>query len=216
LSDHKFQENKIGFNSLIKNTSDLASLILFPIMIIMFINSIDIVRIVYQRGAFSAEDTIVTSYVLKLLSVSLIFVSLREILVRVFYSKNDTKTPMINGIFAVFINVILSIFLSRIYGLNGIVIATTISTILSSVIIIILAKIKLGVIPTNFSAFTISKILMIFLIVFLFSFYFKISSLPTFFNLVANSLVTLVMYFILLIMFKIDIKALIMFMKKRS
>ena len=58
---------------------------------------------------------------------------LRDILLRVFYALQGTKTPMINATIAV--NIVLNFILSKYLGIGGLALATSIAAILFSPLI---------------------------------------------------------------------------------
>ena len=72
-----------------------------------------IVEVTLERGVFITNDTIVTIQALVFYSVGLVAESLRLLIVRVYYSLQDTKTPMNNGILSVGLNIILNFILVR-------------------------------------------------------------------------------------------------------
>lgn len=111
------------------------SLIIIPSIIGLMVFSKPIIELVFQRGSFGAEETKNVAGAMFFYAPGLIGFAFREILARVFYSMNDTKTPTINAAIAVGINVILNIILSLILGINGLALATSTASILSSVLL---------------------------------------------------------------------------------
>ncbi len=59
----------------------------------LIVLSLPITEVLYKRGSFSFSDAVVTSGILSIYSLSLIFFSLQKILSSTFYAKGDTKTP---------------------------------------------------------------------------------------------------------------------------
>lgn len=126
------------FKQLISKIINIMLIILIPTTIGTMILSKPIVRLLFERGAFNSESTAVTSGALLFYSIGIVGFGLREILVRAFYSLKDTKTPMINGVIAVVLNIILSLTLIKYMGVNGLALATSLSSI-SSVILLVRA-----------------------------------------------------------------------------
>ena len=85
------ENNKVEFNKSIITSINTFILLVIPISVGAIILSTSIVRILFQRGEFDARATYMTSVAL------------------VFYSLQDTKTPMINGSIAMGLNIILNI-----------------------------------------------------------------------------------------------------------
>ena len=119
-------------------------LVTVPATIGILILSEPIVRLFFQRGQFDSTATLMTSGALFFYSIGLVGASLRLMLSKVFYSFQDTKTPMINGIYAVVINVFLNYLLVGKMGHKGLALATSISSLLTSFILFVKLRKKLG------------------------------------------------------------------------
>ena len=88
-------------------------LVTVPATIGMILLAEPIVRIFFERNAFDAQATFMTSGALVFYSIGLVGSSLRLMLNKVFYSFHDTKTPMINGAMAVMLNIVLNLLFIR-------------------------------------------------------------------------------------------------------
>lgn len=87
----------------------------------------EIVRLLFQGGAFSAEDVAVTGKVLLYYGLGFLAIGLREIGIRIFYSKKKAAVPVINSVYMVVINIALNIILGKIFGLKGLAMGTLIA-----------------------------------------------------------------------------------------
>ena len=65
-----------------------------------------IIRLIFERGAFTAVDTIATANTLTLYAIGLFAYSSNKILVPVFYALEDTKYPLIGSFLAVGANIL--------------------------------------------------------------------------------------------------------------
>jgi len=119
---------KVG-NSLKKSIEYLVVLIM-PIMVMCFVCGDCIVAILYGRGNFDASALAMTTSVVFGYAIGFLFQATRANLVRVYYAFQNTKTPMINGVFSVAINVTFSILLSKVIGVGGIALATSVAMLL--------------------------------------------------------------------------------------
>lgn len=125
-------ENKnIEFNKLFKKVINNIIILVVPIIGIILVIAPFIVKLVFQRGTFDNNDTIMTYQALNCYAIGLIGISLRDILIKIFYSLKDTKTPMINGIICSVMNIPLSIILIKAIGHKGAALATSIVAIIS-------------------------------------------------------------------------------------
>lgn len=88
-----------------------------------------IIRLIYERNAFTPEDTRIVASLIVSYSPYIIFISFMKIISNSFYAVGDYKSPLIIILIQQVINIILNMMLVKTYGLNGIAYATSISTI---------------------------------------------------------------------------------------
>ncbi|WP_373599921.1 murein biosynthesis integral membrane protein MurJ [Paraclostridium bifermentans] len=130
LSELLIDDNKEGFVSIITKSINLIIIFIIPISAGAIILSNPIVSMLFESGKFDSEATKMTALALSGYSLGMIAYSLRDILSKIFYSLKDTKTPMINGIVAVALNIIMDIYFSRKFGYVGLTFATSLSSII--------------------------------------------------------------------------------------
>jgi len=106
---------------------EFSLLISLPSAAGLYILSFPIIHILFERGAFIAEDTYYTSKVLSIFALGLPAYILIKILVTCFFAREDTKTPLYVSIVSVIVNIILSILLISSMREMGIALATAIS-----------------------------------------------------------------------------------------
>lgn len=106
-------------------------ILLVPITIVACVMSPEITKIVYMRGQFDEVAAHHTSRALIGFSIGFGLIAVREMYIRLHFSYQDTKTPMIANISAVFLNAALSIILARYIGVLGVSLATSLSVILT-------------------------------------------------------------------------------------
>jgi putative peptidoglycan lipid II flippase len=102
------------------------------------------VRLFFQRGAFSETATQMTSKALIFYSLGLVGSSLRLMLNKVYYSFQDTKTPMLNGAIAVGLNIGLNFVFIKSMGHSGLALATSISATFTTLLLFFDLKKKIG------------------------------------------------------------------------
>ncbi|MDO5040540.1 MAG: murein biosynthesis integral membrane protein MurJ [Peptoniphilus sp.] len=120
------------------------AILVIPASIGLFIYSEPIVKFLFVGGAFSKQDAYITATVLSFYALGIIAIGIREIISRVFYTVMDAKTPVVNSVIMVAINVILSIVLIKKLQIRGLALATTLSFIIGAVMIYISARRKVG------------------------------------------------------------------------
>lgn len=119
-------------------------LITVPSTIGMIVLARPIVELAFQRGAFHAEDTLITAEVLRCYAFVLIGLSLNNVLNRVFYSLQDTKTPFTIGLINVGINVTLNFLVVGIFGIRGLAASVSFSTTVACLLRFFMLHKKLG------------------------------------------------------------------------
>ncbi len=102
-----------------------------------------VVKVFFQRGAFDKTATLMTSQALIFYSLGLVSSSLRIMLNKVYYSYQDTITPMINGVLAVVVNLIFNIILVKYMAHAGLALATSISAIITTIFLFMNLKRKM-------------------------------------------------------------------------
>ena len=144
LSKECNQDNIIGMKKIMSYGVNLILIITVPATVILIVLSTPIVEIAFQRGEFDSIATVMTSKALIFYSIGLTSMSLRLLVIRVFYSLQDTKTPMINGAISVTINIILNIILVKFMNHSGLALATSISVTISIIFLFYNLKRKIG------------------------------------------------------------------------
>ena len=136
--------NKEEFNNSIVKSINYVILLVIPISIGAMVLSTPIVKLLFERGAFDLRATQMTSSALFCYSIGIIGFGLRDILSRVFYSIQDTKTPMINGAIAMALNIVLNLILIKYIGHAGLALATSISALVCIVLLFRSLRKKIG------------------------------------------------------------------------
>ncbi|MBE6053348.1 MAG: murein biosynthesis integral membrane protein MurJ, partial [Clostridium sartagoforme] len=128
--------DKIGFLKYLSKSIVIISLFLIPITFGITFLSNDITKIIYERGKFDSNAVLLTSMALLGYSLQLPFAGIRDILNSSLFSMKKTKVTAINGIIGVVVNIILSIMLSKFFGVLGIALATSISAFIISILLL--------------------------------------------------------------------------------
>lgn len=146
LSKLTSENNKEKFNKSIRTSVNTVVLLVIPISVGAIILANPIVKLLFQRGEFDQRATYMTSVALVFYSIGMIGFGLRDILGKVFYSLQDTKTPMINGAIAMILNIILNICFVKFTNmqLSGLAFATSISALVTIILLFISLRKKIG------------------------------------------------------------------------
>jgi len=103
-------------------------MVLIPTAIGMAAFSKWIIHIVFQRGAFDAYSTSVTSQVMLYAALGLPFFGASRILASAFYALQDTKTPVKAATVCLIINILLNAILMFPLKVGGIALASSIAS----------------------------------------------------------------------------------------
>ena len=85
----------------------------------LIILRVPIISLLYQRGEFDERSVELVSWALLWFAVGLLSHSLVEVLARAFYALHDTRTPVMVGVVAMSINVILSFAFTSMFAQIG-------------------------------------------------------------------------------------------------
>ena len=144
LSQQSNSNNIKGMKRTMSYGINLIFVITIPATIGLIVLSEPIVELAFKRGAFDANATIMTSQSLIFYSIGLIAMSINLLLNRVYYSLQDTKTPMINGSISVGFNIIFNIILIKYMKHSGLALATSLSATISTLMLLYGLKKKIG------------------------------------------------------------------------
>lgn len=211
LSEAFSQGDNTQVRKILNEGVSIILLITVPATIGIMLLAEPLVRIFFERNAFDVTATAMTSSALLFYSIGLIGSSLRLMLNKVFYSFQDTKTPMINGAIAVILNVVLNLLFVRFMYHDGLALATSISAIFTTVLLFVDLRKKMGPIGMKYILITFMKTLVAAFImgVVVYQIYFKLGGM-----IITNKLIELIMlllsvgagvvvYFLLCILFRV-------------
>ncbi|MDD4895570.1 MAG: murein biosynthesis integral membrane protein MurJ [Atribacterota bacterium] len=113
----------------------LLSFFTLPSTVGLIVLSYPIVRLFYEHGLFSSQDTSITEVALVCYTIGLFATAILRLVISSFYALKDTRTPLRIGIFVVVFNIILDLILVRFLAHAGIALATSVSAILHLLIL---------------------------------------------------------------------------------
>lgn len=112
----------------------LVAWITIPVSLCMIAFSYKIFETMLVSDTFSVHDALRAGQLLSAFACGLFFFSLNKILVNMYYARHDTLRPTLISLIGTVINTLLNFFLMRTWGILGIVIATTASTVVQTVL----------------------------------------------------------------------------------
>lgn len=157
VSERKINELKLY----IKKTVNLVIIFCLPLSLWIMVYSKEIIAVVFGRGKFDENMIYITSKCLFYYTSGFIFMVLREIVTKIYYSFKDTKTPVINSGIGIILNIVLNIVLSIYMGISGIAFATSISLVVTTILLTYKLKKKYGDFYIQEIIFTFLKVFVI-------------------------------------------------------
>lgn len=128
-------------NSRVNLTMSAYAFFLVPVMAFLLCFGREVVTLAFARGAFDASAIDLIQQLLGFYVLGLLFLSLRGTVTNVFYSLKDSDTPAKNATIGVFINLALNLTLPLVMGINGLALATALSAIyITTMLVILLLK----------------------------------------------------------------------------
>lgn len=127
----------------------LGALSLLPLTAIFMSLAVPIVKLAFERGQFTAQDSQFVASLLIVYGFGMIFYISRDILVRVFYALGDGKTPFKVSIINILLNAILNYLMIEVldFGASGLLMATIGVNIVSTSVFIWILHRRLNGLP---------------------------------------------------------------------
>jgi len=120
-------------------------LLALPVSLFLFFFRVPLVELILHKGKFSLEDVQLTSSLLGIFALGIVFQSLIPLLIRAFYSLQDTKTPTFVSIATVAFNILLALFLiSKGESIVALPLSLVVSGILQCALLLLLLRVKIA------------------------------------------------------------------------
>lgn len=107
--------------------AELAMALTIPATVALVVIAVPLISVMFQRGAFSADDTASTALALTVYAVGLPAFVLQKILQPVYFAREDTRRPFHYALVAMVVNAVVAIGLSFFIGFLGAAFATTLA-----------------------------------------------------------------------------------------
>ena len=96
----------------------ITSVIILPVVTFLLINAKTVVKIVYERGNFTSQDTAQVSSLFAIYIIGSIIYAYRCVIKTVFFSTKDAKTPMINEMYYLIICITCNLLQVRVFKMD--------------------------------------------------------------------------------------------------
>jgi putative peptidoglycan lipid II flippase len=143
ISRHAAQDDRAGIRRTVADALSLMLMLNVPATIGLIALSTPIIRVIFERRAFTAVDTTATAAALQFYAIGLVGYSVVRIASPTFYALNESRTPVKVSMASVLVNAALNIALVRVMGYRGLALGTSIAALVNAAILIILLRRRL-------------------------------------------------------------------------
>ncbi len=135
-----------GFKGALSGTMNGMIFILMPISVGLICLGKPLLTLVSMHGNISAENIVTESNFLFMYCLCIVFLGLKEIIDRAFYSLQTTKVSAITGVIIMLVNIAVGFVLSKYTSLKeyGIPLGYSVAAILGTVFLIVMLRRKIG------------------------------------------------------------------------
>lgn len=121
-----------GAKNKLQNSYDLSFLTVMPALVVLYCLSEEIVNLIFERGRFTRESTLMTAEALRMYALGLPFYGLYKIWVPTFYALDRQKIPVVASMLSIAFNIAFCLVLTPIYGFKILALGTTLSVLINS------------------------------------------------------------------------------------
>ena len=115
-----------------------------PAAIGLYLLRVPLITLLLQRREFTSESTALVAYALQFYALGLVAHAVVEISVRAFYALHDTWTPVLVGIGAMVLNILLSLWWVQSMQHGGLALANSVATSIEMALLLWLLRARIG------------------------------------------------------------------------
>ncbi len=127
LSEYWSHKNHAGFAEELQKNIRALLFLCIPASVGLYVTAPLTVAVLYEHGRFTREGTEIVSGIVQIYSVTLIAASITRIFSQAYYAKKNTLFPAVTAATGLLLHLFLAPRLMAIYGLNGLVLSTSIA-----------------------------------------------------------------------------------------
>lgn len=144
LADQARQADRSQLRRTVSRGLAMILLIVIPAAVGLMLLDQPVVRLLFERGSFTARDTLITAQALLAMAPGLVFLALSMLLMRVCYALDDVRTPLLTGGLSVAVNVGASLLLTPALGHVGLAWANSLAAGVNALLMLGLLARRLG------------------------------------------------------------------------
>lgn len=120
-------EEKKSFERGISDSLNAVVILLLPVVILFIFHGVSIIRIIYQRGVFNFNDTLMTSSLLNILALGLVFYASYSVINKILYSAQLLRSFLILVIISVAAKYFINLYFVDALKQNALALSTVLS-----------------------------------------------------------------------------------------
>jgi putative peptidoglycan lipid II flippase len=132
-------DDVIGFRRTLGTGLRTVVFFMAPATVGLLVLATPVIALVFEHGAFQPYDTEHTAQALRIYLIGLSFAAIDQVLIFAFYARKDTKTPVLVGILAVFIYLVVALVWIVPLGMLGLVLANSVQLTSHALVMLYLA-----------------------------------------------------------------------------
>jgi putative peptidoglycan lipid II flippase len=144
LSEKHARDDDEGYRETLSFGLRMMAFIIVPSAVGLIALATPIIGLLYERGEFTPEDTAVTAAILIAYSVGLLAYAGYYMLVRAFYSRQNTKTPALLNLVFFVLYAAVAYALSQLLGVFGLALALSVVTVVIALFTLAAMKKEIG------------------------------------------------------------------------
>ncbi len=144
VSRHAAQGDEPAARRTIADGLTLMLMLNVPATVGMVVLATPIVRVIFERAAFTPADTLATAAALQFYALGLIGYSIVRITSPVFYAVGQNRTPVLVSVATVLANALLNIALVRVMGYRGLALGTSIAALFNAALLMFFLRRRLN------------------------------------------------------------------------
>jgi putative peptidoglycan lipid II flippase len=141
---HAAMQDRVAIRSTVSRGLRLMLMVNIPATCGLALLSHDIIRLLFERGHFTPNDTAATAAALRIYAIGLVGYSTVRIVSPVFYALGRNRIPVTLSAVSVGANLVLSVLLVRTLGFVGLALATSMAALANATLCLILLRTQLG------------------------------------------------------------------------
>jgi putative peptidoglycan lipid II flippase len=129
-----------------------------PATVGLMVLATPIIELIYQRGAFGGDSTVMVAAALLFYAPGIVGYSVVKIVSPCFYSMQDARTPITVSLITIAVNLVLNLVLNAWMGFTGLALGTAIAANVNAVLLLVMLSRKIGGVDSGRILWSLGKI----------------------------------------------------------